>query len=418
MAADHACYQLRFPYTPGHMSAAALERYFFDRFSPLVRILWPSRATVVWADPLLARSDSISYLSVNLNLNGRESKDNALNDKIRELAAAAQAAAPDQWGQLAYVNQWLVDNVVYGNGGNSRSSAGALLDGVAVCQGYANAVQDVCRLLDVPCLYVSNDAHGWNCVYVDGEWLMWDASWNDVPGKTERYFLVDEISGTDSHSYDSVLLALGQQYAVSSKKPASQVMEPVREVVMEPRPVEPSPVVSAQPPITAQPQQTGSAADDLQNAVSYLVGQGVLQGDNSGNLHLDKSLTRAEMAALLVRINGAEQEVSQNAAAYASYCGFSDVPAWAQAYVGYCASQGWVQGYSRQTYGAGDKVNYNAWCTVILRFLGHGETDWSYATAAAKAVSLGLLDSSQTNAGSNSANRGEVARITYRALQK
>ena len=33
LAADYACYQLRFPYTPGHISAAALERYFFDRFA-------------------------------------------------------------------------------------------------------------------------------------------------------------------------------------------------------------------------------------------------------------------------------------------------------------------------------------------------------------------------------------------------
>ena len=413
LGADYACYQVRFPYASAYRSASQMERVFYDEFAPLVRMLWPSTSTVTWGEALLSRSESVSYLSVNLHLNGRSAEPSALTEKITELADAAHAAAADQRGQLEYVNQWLVDNVAYGGGANSRSSAGALLEGQAVCQGYASAVMDVCRLLDVPCLYIGNGSHGWNCVYVDGQWLMWDVTWNDLPGKNGRYFLVDEISGTDSHSYDRDLLARGQEYALSSKRPAPSNVEPV---AAEPPMVQETEPVTPEPQAVINTQPSPPHADELQAAVSFMVANNIFVGDNSGNLHLDKSLTRAEMAALLVRINNAEAEVSGNYTAYAACCGFTDGPAWAQGYVGYCVSQGLVNGYSAATYGAGDKVSYNAWCTVILRWLGHAETDWSYATATDKAASLGLLTDKLTGSGNSSANRGEVAKITYRAM--
>lgn len=75
---------------------------------------------------------------------------------------------------------------------------GALVDGSAVCEGYARAVQQLFRLAGIPCRVVSGTAEGelhmWNLVEIGGEWYHLDATWGDSsPLSTYFYFnLTDE----------------------------------------------------------------------------------------------------------------------------------------------------------------------------------------------------------------------------------
>ncbi|MDE7261814.1 MAG: hypothetical protein K2N78_07115 [Oscillospiraceae bacterium] len=57
---------------------------------------------------------------------------------------------------------------------------------------------------------------------------------------------------------------------------------------------------------------------EIEAAGAYLRERGVYQGDGSGNLMLDKGLTRAEMAAVLTRLHG-EGEVDPNLYAWTCY---------------------------------------------------------------------------------------------------
>ncbi len=72
---------------------------------------------------------------------------------------------------------------------------------------------------------------------------------------------------------------------------------------------------------------------EIQQAGAILRDRGVYQGDASGNLNLDKGLTRAELAAILTRLEG---ETNPEFYAWAFY--FQDVPAWAKPYVGCCVA--------------------------------------------------------------------------------
>ena len=163
---------------------------------------------------------------------------------------------------------------------------------------------------------------------------------------------------------------------------------------------------------------TVMAADSNENelAADYMVAHGIYQGDASGNLNLESGLTRAELATVLARLRGDGQAVVDNAADYAWSCHFVDVPAWAKPYVGYCAENSLMQGYSVTHFGPSDSVTPGQACTVILRHMGYPETDWSYQTAIAKARAVGIAPDSGLEGAT--ITRGTIAVLIYRAIGK
>ena len=82
----------------------------------------------------------------------------------------------------------LCASVTYGgNTGLRHTAAGALLDGEATCEGYAQALTLLYRMAGVPCGVIVGDAtdsngqterHAWNIADIDGYSLI-DATWND-----------------------------------------------------------------------------------------------------------------------------------------------------------------------------------------------------------------------------------------------
>ena len=64
------------------------------------------------------------------------------------------------------------------------SAYGALVEGMAVCEGYAEAYHLVLERLGIPCLAVLGEsreqAHQWNMVQLDGTWYHVDLTWDDT----------------------------------------------------------------------------------------------------------------------------------------------------------------------------------------------------------------------------------------------
>ena len=56
---------------------------------------------------------------------------------------------------------------------------GALVNGIAVCQGYALAMKTIMKHYKIPCVYVTNSNHGWNAVQIDGKWFHVDCTFDD-----------------------------------------------------------------------------------------------------------------------------------------------------------------------------------------------------------------------------------------------
>ncbi|MPM37225.1 hypothetical protein SDC9_83832 [bioreactor metagenome] len=157
-----------------------------------------------------------------------------------------------------------------------------------------------------------------------------------------------------------------------------------------------------------------AAGTETQAAGEYLREKGVLQGDATGDLMLEKGLNRAELAAILTRLYGNQEHVAADQAYYTKQCTFTDVPEWARLSVGYCAAQGLMLGYGGNRFGSYDSVTPAAACTVTLRIMDGPETDWTYDTAIAAAKRAGITP--DQGFGGEAVTRGEMAVLVYRAL--
>jgi len=161
------------------------------------------------------------------------------------------------------------------------------------------------------------------------------------------------------------------------------------------------------------------AAEDpaeIGTAAAFLRERGIMLGDAKGDMQLERGLSRAELATLLSRLHGG---ASVNTAIYDWACYFTDVPAWAKPYVGYCVANLLVTGYDETRYGPNDPVSPAMACTVVLRCCGYGDgegIEWTYATASEHAAGLGLI--SQSTARAATITRGEVAVLICRALNR
>lgn len=77
---------------------------------------------------------------------------------------------------------------------------GALVDGRAVCEGYARSLKWLCEREEIPCVLVIGDAvdsngnvgsHMWNYVQMEnGAWYAIDVTWDDQVQVMDEYFLV------------------------------------------------------------------------------------------------------------------------------------------------------------------------------------------------------------------------------------
>ena len=89
---------------------------------------------------------------------------------------------------IDHLHDLLLERVTYGGSTEMRHTAvGALLDGVATCEGYAQALSLLYRMGGIPCGIISGEAvdtqgrtdrHSWNIAGIYGYTLI-DATWND-----------------------------------------------------------------------------------------------------------------------------------------------------------------------------------------------------------------------------------------------
>ncbi|MBQ8468932.1 MAG: InlB B-repeat-containing protein [Clostridia bacterium] len=65
------------------------------------------------------------------------------------------------------------------------SAEGALLNGKAVCEGFAKSLLIMARIEGIPTIYVTGNGHAWNKVYLNGKWFGIDATHGN-PGNESR----------------------------------------------------------------------------------------------------------------------------------------------------------------------------------------------------------------------------------------
>ena len=166
-------------------------------------------------------------------------------------------------------------------------------------------------------------------------------------------------------------------------------------------------LISPAPTASAARPTAGGAADALY-ALGLVGGYGK-NADGSVNFALGDKLTRAQAFVLVVRFVGAEKDATTSAQSHP----FTDVPAWANPYIGYVYANGITKGVSETRFDPDTPVSEAAFLTIMLRVLGYndGAGDFRWDDPYTLAQSVGIVD-----AKADTFNRGSAFVICYRAL--
>jgi len=160
-------------------------------------------------------------------------------------------------------------------------------------------------------------------------------------------------------------------------------------------------------------------ADDASyaEAVTILSSLNIMIGDDKGNFNPDNTITRAEVAAIVVRAKGLE--AASNGAKGAT--NFSDVKAdhWATGYINLAAQSGIIAGFTDGTFRPEDPVTYEQATKMIVAALGYtpkAENNGGYPTGYLVIASQEGIAKGATGQAGDAAKRAIVARLIFNAL--
>lgn len=167
----------------------------------------------VFTDTELAYSVSSEYVPDDIT-----EIDQIVNTILNDIITESMT----EYEKILAVHDYVVNNANYdttcsGNielCDNDHTARGIFIDEMAVCEGYAHAIDIMLRALDIPTFKVSSLTHQWNAVLHEGVWYHLDATWDDPVVSngpdilSHDYFLVTsaELTALDdssAHTYST-----------------------------------------------------------------------------------------------------------------------------------------------------------------------------------------------------------------------
>lgn len=181
----------------GKYYQSAIEAYTYD--NPEIFYLSPNKMYLN-IETTTRNSTTTYYVYID---NGNEA--NYLTDEFSSRAQVNQAIARieqvknklvqnrsgNTYQDIKMVHDYLVDNVSYDTSiskPNIYNVYGALVNGEAVCEGYARAFKYIMDEMGIPCTLVigkgtnsegTTENHAWNYVQLNGSWYAIDTTWDD-----------------------------------------------------------------------------------------------------------------------------------------------------------------------------------------------------------------------------------------------
>ncbi|WP_105619329.1 leucine-rich repeat domain-containing protein [Vallitalea okinawensis] len=140
----------------------------------------------------------------------------------------------------------------------------------------------------------------------------------------------------------------------------------------------------------------------------------IFQGTGEG-FELEREPNRIEGLVMFIRLIGKEKEANNGTYSHP----FTDVPEWANNYIGWAYENGYTKGISDTQFGSDDLMLAKSYVTLILRALGYEDTlgDFSWNTAISYGNSYGLYDEyDEQLLYSKDFLRSDIAYLSYQTL--
>lgn len=141
----------------------------------------------------------------------------AYKAELESAAASAIAGMPNgsDYDKALYLHDYIALAVDYVSDDHKDDQTvyGALVEGKAVCAGYARTYQYLLRMAGIESWYVTGisegQGHGWNLVYLDGKCYYTDVTWDDnESGTRHTYFMLSLEQMSSTHTVDDMDAAM------------------------------------------------------------------------------------------------------------------------------------------------------------------------------------------------------------------
>lgn len=154
------------------------------------------------------------------------------------------------------------------------------------------------------------------------------------------------------------------------------------------------------------------------NAMNKLNKLGIIDSYPDGDFAPDKTISRAELAKIVVNMAGEQSMIEEMSSKSSS---FNDVNPedWFNGFINVAAASGYLKGDPSGNFRPNDQVKQSEVTTVFLRLLGYNDNlpgKWP-ANYIGKSAQLGILDDI-TFLSEKAASRGEVALMASETLEQ
>ena len=167
----------------------------------------------------------------------------AAAQKIKQKIASAQQMVSGLavFEREKVLHDFVLKNCTYDNEAVDQSNQhpnaftvyGALIEGRAVCEGYARSVQLLLNYFGIECSLVSGQSagggHMWNLVRINGSWYHLDPTWNDTDNSiVYSYFNLSDAGIKLTHTIDADYSVIGEddaRYGFNISLPAANSSE-------------------------------------------------------------------------------------------------------------------------------------------------------------------------------------------------
>ena len=135
-----------------------------------------------------------------------------VNSEVKEVLADLKVKGKSDYQKVKLIHDFIVNNTRYQFTSNCYSAYGALVEGKAVCQGYAQLAYKMLTEAGLKCYTITGKAnngsgtqsHAWNMVRVGKKWYYLDVTWDDPTGSGDvlryDYFLVGKSRFEKNHT--------------------------------------------------------------------------------------------------------------------------------------------------------------------------------------------------------------------------
>jgi len=138
-----------------------------------------------------------------------------INSKLDELENKIINKNKSDYDNILSIHDYIINNSKYdiesestNNFSDSSTAIGIFFNNLATCNGYTDAASLLMDRLNIKNIRITGENHIWNLVYLNGEWLHLDLTWDDPVSTDNRnylehtYFLINTKKLDDKHEYN------------------------------------------------------------------------------------------------------------------------------------------------------------------------------------------------------------------------